>query len=144
MLSGPEMLQKFMPHSMPMVLIDRVLEYDMDSIVTETEVGPRLPCFMNNGVPAYLGIEIMAQSVAIWSGLNRAKQDQKPSIGYLLGSRRFECAVDVFSSGSTLRVGSRQVLENEGLAVFQCELSIKRNESKLTKVIDADISVYST
>ena len=132
-----------MPHSGAMVLIDRVLSYNEESIVSELDVSPRLPFITGNRAPAFLVIEIMAQSIAAWSGIRRNTPGDIQPVGYLLGTRKFQSSQDYFELGSTLTVSAEQVLEYNGLAQFKCVLDVLFEGVLSLGVAEAKISVYS-
>ena len=125
------------------MLIDRVLSYNEESIVTELDVSPRLPFITGNRAPAFLVIEIMAQSIAAWSGICRNTPGEIQPIGYLLGTRKFQSSQNYFEFGSTLTVRADQVLENNGLAQFKCVLDVLFEGVLSLSVAEANISVYS-
>ncbi len=127
-----------------MLLLDRVIDYGPEHIVAEVDVGPHLPFYADGRVPAYLGIELMAQSIAAWSGIRRADPDSRPPIGFLLGTRCFESALSFFEKGSTLKTFAQQVLENNGLAMFECKMDLVKTGGTQMNVALANISVYST
>ena len=132
-----------MPHSGAMLLIDRIVDYGPEHIVAELDIGPDLPCYAGGRVPAYLCIEVMAQSIAAWSGIRRGNPKFRPPIGFLLGTRRFESTMKFFTQGSTLKIRAQRLLENEGLAMFECEVDLLDADSVQINVAMANISVYS-
>lgn len=142
-LQSREGIAPYMPHSGEMILLDRVVEYSGEHIVTEVEVGARLPCFEKGAVPAYLGLEVMAQSIAVWSGLRRGEPGSRPPIGFLLGTRRFSSILASFDEGSVLTVRARQVVENIGMAVFECELLCRGVDGRQAAMAVARVSIYS-
>lgn len=142
MLDSRQAVEMYMPHSGAMVLIDRVIEHGSGHIVTEMEVGSHLPGYAHGRVPAYLGIEVMAQSVALWWGLCRQDPSTDPPIGFLLGTRRFESSQAYLAAGNTLRTRAHQVLTSDTLAMFGCELQHMTANDAWSNVATANISVY--
>ncbi len=132
-----------MPHSGAMLLIDRVIDHGQEFVITELDVGPRLPFFINDRVPAYLGIEIMAQSIAAWSGICRGDPESRPPIGFLLGTRSYISSLRYFSGGCILKIHAHQILENEGLAMFECKMDQISANGSQHEVAMAKISVFS-
>ena len=65
----------------------------------------------------------MAQCVAAWSGW-QAKREQRPvRLGFLLGTRRYQCDVDAFAAGSELVIEAvRCFHDDEGMAMFACRI----------------------
>ena len=139
-------VEQVLPHSGQMVLLDRVIDYDESSVVSEVDVDS-LTLFMTpSGLPAYVGIEVMAQSIAAWSGLIRRTKNQSPKPGFLLGTRKYECQLPYFPKGSTLRVHAAEIINNEGLATFACRLQYGGNSmSQCSRdlLAEARISVFS-
>lgn len=146
MLQSRTEIEPYMPHSGAMLLLDRVTDHGAEHIVAETDVGAHLPFYRDGQVPAYLGIELMAQSVAAWFGIRRANPATRPPVGFLLGTQRFESTVAFFKVGSTLRTRAQQVLENEQFAQFECEIDLVATSGEgivQTNVSVANINVYS-
>jgi predicted hotdog family 3-hydroxylacyl-ACP dehydratase len=76
-----------------------------------------------DGVGAWVGIEYMAQAVAAHAGYRASLRGEQVKIGFLLGSRRYECSRPVFAIGSVLRVHVRCILLGEnGLGSFECRI----------------------
>ena len=143
MLQTKQTIEKYVPHSNEMLLIDRVLDFGPEHIVTETDVGPHLPCFSKGAIPAYLGLEIMAQSIAVWSGMDRDTPGPDQPIGFLLGTRKYECSVREFANGVTLQIQARQIIQSEGLASFKCKLSQVDSDRDQNELATANVNVYS-
>ena len=123
-------VEHLLPHSGDMALIDKVLAHDDRSIVTEVLSDSISIIQSESGLPAYIGIELMAQSIAAWSGLIRKANNKPPQIGFLLGTRKYECAVDYFCSGDILQITAIEVINNDGLAVFDCEINCINDAEK--------------
>lgn len=121
----PFAIAELLPQSGDMVLLDRVLEVDEGSIVTELIVRPDTLFFsaQDAGIPAWVGIEFMAQTVAAYSGYWRKRRGKTIDLGFLLGSRCYESSVDTFPGGSKLRVRAKKEIEGyNGMAVFDCRI----------------------
>ena len=131
-------IEYVIPHRGAMLLLDRVLEYDADSIVAELQVPADGPFHADGGVPAYVGIEYMAQAVACWAGCMARSHGEAPPIGFLLGSRLYASVVPVFASGQRLRVEARrEILGENGLGVFSCRIV-----SDGAELATANVSVF--
>lgn len=114
-------IEALIPHRGAMRLLDRVLEVDDEHVLAEVDV-PFDGLFVRDGqVPAWVGIEYMAQAVAAWAG-NRARQEGgAPRPGLLLGTRRYEAHCEGFASGERLRVHARcELMGGNGLGQFDC------------------------
>lgn len=115
-------IAELLPHEGKMVLLDKVLKYDEESLTAELVV--RDDGLFGDGktVPAWLGIEYMAQTVAAHGGMMRRLAGQPINLGFLLGSRRFISNVPEITVGTSLTVNVKRIIENQGLGVFACQI----------------------
>lgn len=112
------------PHATPMILVDKLMAVDQQSIHTQVMIKAD-ELFFNpesQSVPGYVGIEYMAQSIAAWSGCQARQKGEPPAVGFLLGSRRYHSECSDFPLDQTLDIYAEQVMENNGMAVFQCRI----------------------
>lgn len=107
-----------------MILIDQVESFDEEQIHTHLTVRPGgLFNRADGSLPAWVGIELMAQSVAAYAGCRARQQGQAVALGFLLGTRKFECNVEHFPAGAHLRIHALRSLEDDnGMGVFECHL----------------------
>ena len=116
-------IRSLVPHSGSMVLLDRVISVDEDSLCAEVTIRPDSPFSGPDGVGAWVGIEYMAQAIAAHAGHAARLRGEPVRIGFLLGARRYECVRPSFAAGSTLRVGVKCLLLAEnGLGSFECRI----------------------
>ncbi|MDD2659518.1 MAG: 3-hydroxylacyl-ACP dehydratase [Methylococcales bacterium] len=116
-------VEDLLPHSGIMVLVNRVIEFDEENMVTEVIVRDDGLFGDGNTVPAWLGIEYMAQTIAALGGMKRRLAGEPLNLGFLLGTRRYVCNVGTFAVGSILSVSIKQLVEDQGLGVFDCRIS---------------------
>jgi predicted hotdog family 3-hydroxylacyl-ACP dehydratase len=116
-------VEDLLPHSGIMVLVNRVIEFDEENMVTEVIVRDDGLFGDGNTVPAWLGIEYMAQTIAALGGMKRRLAGKPLNLGFLLGTRRYVCNVGTFAVGSILTVSIKQLVEDQGLGVFDCRIS---------------------
>lgn len=122
-------VESLVPHAGSMSLLSRVIEGDEESIVVEADIGPDHPFSYDGEVGGWVGIEYMAQAVGAWAGWRASLRGEPPKIGFLLGSRRYECRRARFMQGETLRIEVAQVLWGEtGLAQFDCRILVGGEE----------------
>ncbi len=141
---------ELLPHDGNMVLLEKVIKFDQESMVTEVIVRDDGLFSNSNGdnitVPTWLGIEYMAQTVAAHDGMMCKIAGRPINIGFLLGTRRYLSNVGALTVGVLLTVKVERLMEDQGLAVFDCEvigdnvsLSAKLNvyqpDSKINKII---------
>lgn len=121
---GP--ISELIPHRAPMQLVDRLLEDDAELVRVEATVKPGGLFVTDEGMPAWVGIELMAQTVASWAGLRSLEAKQPVRLGFLLGTRRYDCTRPFFPVGARLEIEARQELVAEnGLAVFVCRIFLE-------------------
>ncbi len=111
------------PHEGRIVLIDNVLEYSSMGIVCDTVVRDDGLFGDAEAVPAWLGIEYMAQTVAAYSGMQCHLAGQPINVGFLVGTRRYSSNISEIKVGSYLKVQVNKLYEDQGLAVFDCHIS---------------------
>lgn len=114
-----------LPHRGVLLLLDAIEDYGDDWL--EAGVTVRADSVFGGpaGVPAWVGIEYMAQAVSAWSGIDQVQRGAQPSLGLLLGTRRYEAQQPVFAVGSRLRVRVELVWSDAGnLAAFDCSIAV--------------------
>ena len=118
-------LAELLPHAGDMILIDQVLEFDQEQIHTRLTVRPGGLFNREDGsLPAWVGIELMAQSVAAYAGCRARLEGRAVALGFLLGTRKFECNVEHFPLGAQLHIHALRSLEDDnGMGVFECHLT---------------------
>ncbi|WP_039849742.1 hotdog family protein [Grimontia indica] len=129
-MSSQPQLHELLPHEAPMILLDTLIDVGdlhVHCQVTSSESSLFFDKNMN-GIPGWVGIEFMAQSVAAWSGYQASKDNKAPPIGFLLGSRRYKCDTPSFPAGALLNVRANHVMESNGMAVFACTIEHEGEE----------------
>lgn len=130
---------ELVPHAGAMRLIDELLSADATRCVARATVRDTQLFVDDAGMPAWIGIEYMAQTVAAWAGVQARAAGRKPGPGFLLGSRRYACDVAAFPVGSVLTVSVQlEMASDDGLSMFACTLAQDGAE-----VARATVSVYA-
>jgi predicted hotdog family 3-hydroxylacyl-ACP dehydratase len=108
-----------------MILIDEVLGFGDEEIRTRISVkSGGLFNRPDGSLPAWVGVELMAQSVAAYAGCQARVKGEAVELGFLLGTRKFECNVEHFPIGSELIIHAQRSLQDDsGMGVFECHLS---------------------
>jgi predicted hotdog family 3-hydroxylacyl-ACP dehydratase len=116
-------IRSLVPHTGAMLLLDRVLAVDADSLCAEVAIRADSLFCADGGVGSWIGIEYMAQAIAAHAGHLARLRGQPVTIGFLLGSRRYDCARPAFAVGSVLRVFVRcLLLADNGLGSYECRI----------------------
>jgi len=131
-------IRSLVPHGGPMVLLDRVISVDEDSLLAEVRIrSDSLFCNVD-GVGAWVGIEYMAQAIGAWAGYTAQLRGEAVKLGFLLGTRRYECSRPIFVLGSVLRVHIQRVFQDEnGLGSFECYIDDEEG-----RIATASVSVF--
>jgi len=118
-------LAELLPHAGDMILIDEIVAFDEEQIHTRLTVTPGgLFNLADGAMPAWVGVELMAQSVAAYAGCQARVRGEAVELGFLLGSRKFECNVEQFPVGSLLQIHAlRSLQDDNGMGVFECRLT---------------------
>lgn len=75
------------------------------------------------GIPAWAGIEIMAQALGVYVGMDAREAGRGPRVGYLIGVRRFHASRPLIESGRDVLVEAEcRYSEPYGLGRFDCRI----------------------
>jgi predicted hotdog family 3-hydroxylacyl-ACP dehydratase len=125
----PMRASQLVPHQAPMVLLDTILSYDpAEGTVAQVEIREDAPFATRDGVPAWVGIEYMAQCIAAFGGCEALARGDPPPIGYLLGTRRYEARQPIFSSGAILVIRAKPLFTEGGMGSFACSIEAEGQE----------------
>ena len=115
-------LEKILPHSHPMILIDEIVEVNFekkyltalvkiseDKIFYDKTIG---------GISPMLGIEFMAQAIGCYAHLKR--ESRKPKIGFLLGARLYDNAIKYFENKKKYTIKVTEIFTDDKIVSFDC------------------------
>lgn len=116
-------IRDLLPHSGPMVLLDHVVAADDESLCAAVQVREDSLFYVDGAVGGWVGLEYMAQAIGAFAGYHARLSGKPVRIGYLLGTRHYECKQPRFALGSCLKIHVKRVLQSEeGLAAFDCRI----------------------
>lgn len=119
------------PHSGTMSLLSRIVDHGDGWLRAEVEISPDSMFAEESGVPAWIGLEFMAQTIAAYAGLQERLVGKAPKIGFLLGTRNYSSSADCFATGETLTVRAEiEMVAENGLNVFNCEIRGKNVQAQ--------------
>lgn len=125
-------LEKILPHNRPMILIDKLLDVNFDekSVLAEVTITEDKIFFDKsiNGVSHLCAIEYMAQTAGCYAYFKRngikadikSYLDEKPKIGFLLGTRSLKSNIDKFENGKTYKIKVSEIYGDNELVSFKC------------------------
>lgn len=117
-------IAELVPHAGNMILLDEVLSCTDEDIETRLQVQPGgLLNQADGSLPAWVGVELMAQTIAAFAGVQARRAGLPVELGFLLGTRKYNCNVEHFPAGSELRIRATCSLQDDnGMGVFECHL----------------------
>jgi predicted hotdog family 3-hydroxylacyl-ACP dehydratase len=120
----------YLPHHPPMLLLETTENVTNEQAVCRVTVnrnGVLAPFIDANGcLPGWYALELMAQTVGVWSGWNRHQRGEAPiSLGMVLGARELKCAAGEFQADSTLEITVSLLMQDERFGSFECEITHK-------------------
>ncbi|MDR2263080.1 MAG: 3-hydroxy-fatty acyl-ACP dehydratase [Enterobacter asburiae] len=118
----------YLPHDAPMMLLESVGSVEEDSAECHVTVSGQsvLAPFLdaNGDLPGWYALELMAQTVGVWSGWHRQHQGQEHiSLGMVLGARELVCAEGRFASGAILTITVKLLMQDERFGSFECAIA---------------------
>jgi predicted hotdog family 3-hydroxylacyl-ACP dehydratase len=133
-----------LPHRGRMLLLSRVLDYDIEKrrLSAEYDIGRECIFYdpLLGGVPGWVGFEFMAQAISVLSGLAGRQQGEKPKIGFILSVSSMHIYTPVLQAGKTLRIRVEEDYRLDLVYTFRGTILLedeKAAEARLT-VMDAD------
>jgi predicted hotdog family 3-hydroxylacyl-ACP dehydratase len=131
-------VRSLIPHTGSMVLLERIIAADQEGLCAEVRIRAESLFCSANGVGGWVGLEYMAQTIAAYAGYRALLRGEPIKLGFLLGTRRYECSRATFAVGSLLRVHVKRLLQSEnGLGSFECHI-----EDQEGMVASATVTVF--
>lgn len=133
-------LESLVAHRTPMLLLDRIVSVSDNHVVAEAAVRADNPFFESGrGIPAYTGLEMMAQAIAAIDGMKNNEDGLTPKVGFLLGCRNYAVTCTDFQEGETLRITADMVFGDNQMFVFDCHIA----DAEGGELASANLSVYA-
>ncbi|WP_321963146.1 hotdog family protein [Paraburkholderia sp. J7] len=132
-------IETIIPHRGTMLLLDSVAACSDESLTALASVrADAWYADAQGAMPAWIGIELMAQAIAAHVGLLSMREGKPARPGVLLGTRRYEAAQAAFASDAPLSVTVSELLRSEeGHGAYGC--TIKQDNELLA---EATVKVY--
>lgn len=128
--------ENYLPHEAPMVMLETVHLAAADQVICSVKVskeGVLAPFLDQQGnLPAWFGLEIMAQTVGVsggWQAANLTNTNVEPAMGMLLGTQAYKVNNSSFKLGTLLTCEAQLLQTNGQLSSYSCIL--KDNEQEL-------------
>jgi predicted hotdog family 3-hydroxylacyl-ACP dehydratase len=118
-------VEELVPHRGPMCLLDSIEEYGEDWLRAAVTPRPGVRFATPAGVPAWVGIEYMAQAAAAFGGIEQVQRGGHPTVGLLIGARYYRVMQDNFSLGQTLTVIAKIAMRDAAdFAAYDCRIEL--------------------
>ena len=112
-----------LPHSGRMALIDRITRYGDDFVEAGAQIKPDHILLVGGILPYTAFIELMAQAVGAYAGIQARKNARPVRLGFLLGTRKLEIFAQSVPVGTHLLATAHMSIQDAGgMGVFDCEL----------------------
>jgi predicted hotdog family 3-hydroxylacyl-ACP dehydratase len=117
-------IESILPHAGRLRLLDELRDHGPEHVTCGVTIREQsMFCEGASGVPAWVGLEYMAQACCAFSGIEEVREGRRPSIALLLGSRAYESKVGFFALGTQLAVRAELLMRDESdLVAFACTI----------------------
>jgi predicted hotdog family 3-hydroxylacyl-ACP dehydratase len=109
-----------LPHTGTALLLDEVIACSDTGLSAGVTISPESAFYRDEGVPAHVGLEYMAQTCGAFSGAKARRAGEKPRVGFILGTRHYLATRAWFADGERLVVSSDLVWRDDEVGVFDC------------------------
>lgn len=132
-------IEAIIPHRGTMLLLDSIAVCSDASLTALASVrADAWYADAQGAMPAWIGIELMAQAIAAHVGLLSMRAGKPARPGVLLGTRRYEASCPAFACGTPLRVSVNELLRSEeGHGAYGCTIN---QDSEI--LAEATVKVY--
>jgi predicted hotdog family 3-hydroxylacyl-ACP dehydratase len=117
-------IDTILPHRGTMLLVDGVSACSDAALTAHAAVrGDAWYADDNGAMPAWIGIELMAQGVAAHVALLAMRAGGRARPGVLLGTRSYKAHVSAFARDAQLTINVQEVLRSEeGHSAYECTI----------------------
>ena len=130
-------IAELLPHRPPMLLLDAVESVGDDSLVATVTISPESLFAEQDGVPAHIGLEYMAQACGALAGWQALEAGGPVQIGFLMGTRSMSIRRAWFAIGERLTISAVLVYRDELTAAMGARIEIGGE-----LVAEAQLTVY--
>jgi len=132
-------VERLVPHARPMLLLDALIASDGPCGSAVATIRPGNPFLKGEAVPALVGLEYLAQTVAAHGGYQARQHGTPVRGGFLLGTPQLTLHTDEFPIGIRLRMDVEAVFEDEELLRFSGKIFDLENERLL---VEGQLTIY--
>lgn len=127
-LSQP--IKHLLPHRDEMVLIHGFVERGDSWLIAAVDLARPNLYSTEHGIPSYVALEYMAQTISAYAGSQNATKQLPPQIGFLLGTRQLDCLATYLPTAGIALVRVDAVFAEEAaVSLFECSLYLPDSPS---------------
>lgn len=121
-------ISDLLPHRPPMQLITSVesVDFDTQKLVARVDITTNDLMYDETigGVPSWISLEYMAQAIGCFIGAADIEKNptNKPSVGFILGSRKLSVHIPTYLAGQSYFVHVESVFCDKNIANFECQI----------------------
>ncbi|MDR3410182.1 MAG: hotdog family protein [Formivibrio sp.] len=117
-------IAELIPHTAPMILLDRVISASPEQLTAEVTIRPDSPFCDGQRVGGWVGIEYMAQTIAALAGWTARQKNDPVRLGFLVGTRQYRSQTPWFQVGDILHVSvHREIDGDNGVSAVVCHIN---------------------
>jgi len=138
-----EELQTLIPHRGKMMLLNRVIGYDIEHSVRAEYTITRNCLFYDpvlDGVPAWVGFEFMAQAISTLTGIRKRAKGEKPNIGFILSIPSMRMEIPFFKNGSSVEVSVKETDRTDMIFTYEGEGFLKNKKVMEGKLMVMEVN----
>jgi predicted hotdog family 3-hydroxylacyl-ACP dehydratase len=140
-------IETILPHRGTMLLLDGVSDCTDETVTAYASVrADAWYADADGAMPAWIGIELMAQAIAAHVALLAMRAGGQARPGVLLGSRRYEAHLPAFACDARLRIDAKELLRGEeGHGAYECTIHHDQEDDQTRGSVccaEAVIKVY--
>jgi len=118
-------IEDILPHRGNMLFINRLIDFTSESTVAV--YAPESKAWYANhegNMPAWIGIELMAQTVAAHVGIHKRREGLPQKNGVLVGTRSYQAMTPHFVAGKSLKIQVTVIYQDiSGLGAYDCTIA---------------------
>jgi len=139
-----EELLTLIPHRGKMMMLDRVMRYNLQDKSIEAQYKITEDCLFydskEEGVPSWVGFEFLAQAVSAFIGIRDRENGIPPKEGYILGISQMDIGLTFLKNNSIITINSRELESMHPVYVFEGEIFLDGQEVLSGKVAVMEVT----
>jgi predicted hotdog family 3-hydroxylacyl-ACP dehydratase len=141
-------IEDYLRHRPPMRLVEELVEGGEEGVSTAVVIRPDSTFFSEQlqGVPAWVGLEYMAQTAAVWVGMDDVRHQRPVELGFLVSARQYQAKRPVFPLGRRFIVSIQRQFGEDGIVVFNGDIHADNGDefasARFTAYRPDDVNAY--